>query len=257
MLWSLVHPFEADMRNPNAAMVAYLAAHGLKVKARHIASGCLRGTWRLSAKGRKWRQHDADLLNSLGFTDHEGRPLTDKSGVGGEFQVFVRGPAEKPTTEEASPPSLEAEPKTHAQAEPVSTVPRPNVGSVEPPMSWWRTALLLVLLLPYLFGKLLRFLGATLVELTRTRVEGTDVVTTSIPRKSGRFSSSLLRGSVRAFLIVLALVVFTGLTLLGWPWLEMLSEHLGRALAYFIMGWVLAFVLAVFLWLACRVGERL
>jgi hypothetical protein len=82
-------------------------------------------------------------------------------------------------------------------------------------------------------------------------------VAVGVPKKPRSLGSLLLRWSVRVLLIVLALAMFVGSALLGWPWLELLSEHFGRLLGYTLLGWTLVLLLGLLLWLACKLGERL
>jgi hypothetical protein len=128
-------------------------------------------------------------------------------------------------------------------------------------LSWSGKVLGWVLIPPWLFGKLLSFVGRGLVELADNIGERylgrTDGPAADVPKKPERLGSLLLRGSVRVLLLVLALAVFAGLALLGWPWLELLSEHFGRLLAYTLLGWTLVLLLGLLLWLACKLGERL
>ena len=80
------------MRAENAAMVAYLADHGLPdVKAKWTRHGSLAGCWRLSKPGAKWTPDLTEALTALEFTDFDGYPLTAQSGNGGEFSVCARG----------------------------------------------------------------------------------------------------------------------------------------------------------------------
>ncbi len=61
----------------------------------YIEKGSMKGTWRIYCKqGKewlKWSNEAAEKLTSLGFTDTWGSPLSEFSGNGGYFQVFVRG----------------------------------------------------------------------------------------------------------------------------------------------------------------------
>ena len=87
------------MKPENKAMSRFLAQKGIKnVTAKYISTGSLRGCWRLYVRAKQpdklfetWTEKDADNLNSLGFTDFDGKPLGRFSGNGGMWQVFVRG----------------------------------------------------------------------------------------------------------------------------------------------------------------------
>lgn len=81
------------MRPENSRMAQFLADNGLPgVRVKYISDGSLKGRWRLYKPNTPWVGTDLpNRLTALGFTDFDGRPLTDYSGNGGVFSVFVRG----------------------------------------------------------------------------------------------------------------------------------------------------------------------
>ncbi len=88
------------MLEHNRKMQAYLASHGIYAIPKRIDSGSLKGTWRLYGKigdrdlgTRNFQPQTPELrekLTALGFTDFNGKPLSEFSGNGGLFSVFVR-----------------------------------------------------------------------------------------------------------------------------------------------------------------------
>lgn len=79
------------MRDENARMQAFLAKHGIHARVKYIATGSLKGCWRLYDPTTRWTPELAQRLTDLGFADFDGRPLHKYSGNGGVFSVFVRG----------------------------------------------------------------------------------------------------------------------------------------------------------------------
>ncbi len=79
------------MLEHNRKMQAFLASHGIEVLPKYIPDGSLKGTWRLYNKSVKWSIFLANILNSIGFRDYNGKPLGIYSGNGGIFCIFVRG----------------------------------------------------------------------------------------------------------------------------------------------------------------------
>ena len=78
--------------NPeNIRMMEFLAKHGIKCAVKYIWNGSLRGTWRLYGKDQKWTPELIRKLTDLRFKGFDGRELTEYSGNGGTFSVFVRG----------------------------------------------------------------------------------------------------------------------------------------------------------------------
>ena len=78
--------------NPeNIRMMEFLAKHGIKCAVKYIWNGSLRGTWRLYGKDQKWTPELMRKLTDLRFKGFDGRELTEYSGNGGVFSVFVRG----------------------------------------------------------------------------------------------------------------------------------------------------------------------
>ncbi len=89
------------MRPENQRMGDFLAKQGINCKVKYIATGSLKGCWRLTApeinwgwsdtgKG-KWTEELQEQLTGLGFVGFDNRPLNRFSGNGGRFSVFVRG----------------------------------------------------------------------------------------------------------------------------------------------------------------------
>ena len=79
-------------RIENTNMQNFLAANGIKAKAKYIWHGSMKHVWRISDwRNQKWTPELCDKFNALGFLSHDGQPLQRFSGNGGAFQVFVRG----------------------------------------------------------------------------------------------------------------------------------------------------------------------
>jgi len=81
----------AEVRPENARMMEFLAKHGIKCQVKYIWNGSLRGTWRLYNKNEKWTPELMKKLTDLRFKGFDRNPLTEYSGNGGVFSVFVRG----------------------------------------------------------------------------------------------------------------------------------------------------------------------
>lgn len=79
------------IRAENRRMQEWLAAHGITARAKWLAKGSLKRTWRLYDPSTPWSLALAHKLNALGFRDYNNRPLDVFSGNGGAFSVFVRG----------------------------------------------------------------------------------------------------------------------------------------------------------------------
>ena len=78
-------------RKENLRMQKFLAGKGFRVRVKRIHDGSMKGVWRIYGPGQRWTEGLAEVLNKLGFTDFDGKPLGIYSGNGGAFQVFVRG----------------------------------------------------------------------------------------------------------------------------------------------------------------------
>ena len=79
------------MKPENKRMQDYLQAHKIKATPKYLWKGSLKGCWRLYSKDQKWDLFLARQLGDLGFVDFDGRSLSQFSGNGGSFCVFVRG----------------------------------------------------------------------------------------------------------------------------------------------------------------------
>ena len=79
------------MRNENELMKLWLHKNGVDCTPMFIWTGSMKGTWRLYNKTMKWTPELRDKLTALGFAGSHG-PLTQFSGNGGAFSVFVRNP---------------------------------------------------------------------------------------------------------------------------------------------------------------------
>ena len=80
------------MRIENKKMVEFLNANEVKARVKYIATGSLKGSWRLYEPKTDW-YNNTELhkkLTALGFTDYDGKPLNKFSGNGGRFQIFAR-----------------------------------------------------------------------------------------------------------------------------------------------------------------------
>lgn len=80
------------MRTENAIMQKFLSDNGIKAKAKYIADGSLKNSWRLYNPLTDW-YNNPELwakLTSLGFTTFRGEPLGKFEGNGGVFSVFLR-----------------------------------------------------------------------------------------------------------------------------------------------------------------------
>ncbi len=91
------------MRLENQQMKAFLKANGIDAVPQYIKDGSVKGSWRLYGLVGKnpdgspiwvkwWDNFELqDKLNGLGFTDLWGNPLSNSTGNGGDFSIFVRG----------------------------------------------------------------------------------------------------------------------------------------------------------------------
>jgi hypothetical protein len=80
------------MRIENKKMQEFLKSNGVKARVMYIATGSLKGSWRLYEPKTDWYNNTElqDKLTALGFTNYDGGPLTKFSGNGGTFQIFAR-----------------------------------------------------------------------------------------------------------------------------------------------------------------------
>jgi hypothetical protein len=78
------------MRPENMRMKEFLKQHGIEAQPKYIFHGSLHHSWRLYNHDIKWSAQLQRKLTDLGFTGLHG-PLTQYSGNGGVFSVFVRG----------------------------------------------------------------------------------------------------------------------------------------------------------------------
>ena len=79
------------MRPENLKMLAFLRAHYISATPKWIATGSMRGCWRMSNAKSPWTPELVAKLTALGFRDFQGQPLGPFSGNGGRFSVMVRG----------------------------------------------------------------------------------------------------------------------------------------------------------------------
>lgn len=79
------------MRPENKRMQEFLKANGITAIPKYIPDGSLKFTWRLYDRKAAFTPELADKLNSLGFVNYSGQPLSATCGNGGRFSVFVRG----------------------------------------------------------------------------------------------------------------------------------------------------------------------
>jgi len=93
-----------NMKLENQKMKAFLRANGISAMPMYIKDGSLKHTWRLYGTTNKKDENGRPIyqkwwgnkplinkLTALGFKDFEGKELSDISGNGGVFSVFVRG----------------------------------------------------------------------------------------------------------------------------------------------------------------------
>lgn len=80
------------MRIENKNMKSFLNANGIKARVKYIATGSLKGSWRLYEPKTDWYNNIElqEKLTALGFTDFDGKPLNKFSGNGGKFSIFAR-----------------------------------------------------------------------------------------------------------------------------------------------------------------------
>ena len=76
----------------NKKMQDYLKNNGVKATPKYLRIGSLKGCWRLYDLKTKWYGNNEliDKMDSLGFTDFDGKGLTHFSGNGGVFHIFAR-----------------------------------------------------------------------------------------------------------------------------------------------------------------------
>jgi len=92
------------MRPENQKMQKFLKENGIDAVPKYIKDGSLKGTWRIygltgekTPQGypvhQKWwgNKELQQKFTDLGFTDWQGKPVSDSTGNGGDFSVFVRG----------------------------------------------------------------------------------------------------------------------------------------------------------------------
>ena len=116
------------MRPENKRMQAFLRNNGIEAVPMYIKDGSLRNSWRLyGLEGKtpegapiwvKWWDNIElqDKLNSLGFTDLWGNSLSNSTGNGGDFSIFVRGHNELLTEEPPAIPTSELIPYASKEA---------------------------------------------------------------------------------------------------------------------------------------------
>jgi hypothetical protein len=95
------------MRPENNRMKQFLKANGIDAEPKYISTGTLKGSWRLYGLvngkydyKKEWGENHIqwwgnielqNKINSLGFTDLGGKRVSDCTGNGGKFCIFVRG----------------------------------------------------------------------------------------------------------------------------------------------------------------------
>jgi hypothetical protein len=85
------HQLKGKMRPENKRMQEFLKQNGVQAIPKYLATGSLKGCWRLWGKRQPWTDGLRQRLTALGFVDFNGDPLGQYSGNGGLFCVFVRG----------------------------------------------------------------------------------------------------------------------------------------------------------------------
>ena len=86
----------STMRPENQKMREYLLKNGIDCTPKYLFDGSMKKTWRLYHMKTKWWDN-TDLQNKfkeLGFKDYNGQEITNISGNGGAFSVFLRAPLE-------------------------------------------------------------------------------------------------------------------------------------------------------------------
>ena len=78
------------MRSENKKMQEFLKSQEIACHVKYLVDGSLKGCWRLWGKGQTWTSALWNKLNSIGFSDFDGKMLDQYSGNGGLFSVFAR-----------------------------------------------------------------------------------------------------------------------------------------------------------------------
>ncbi len=81
------------MRPENMRMKVFLKMQGIEATPKWIATGSMKGTWRIYNKSLLWTDELREKLTAIGFTGFDGKPLQQFSS-GSRFQVFVCGHAD-------------------------------------------------------------------------------------------------------------------------------------------------------------------
>lgn len=82
------------MRAQNRRMIDFLATNGIKVKARYLDKGSMKGTWNIWNSVDEWSDGLKKQFTELGFSDWDGEALRSFSSngpVGSGFFICVRG----------------------------------------------------------------------------------------------------------------------------------------------------------------------
>jgi len=96
------------MRPENNRMQEFLAANGIKARAKYTPDGSMKYNWRIYNYQTPWSEELAAKLNGLGFTDFMGKPLGRFSSNGGVLSVAVRGHYELLGGDRPLPPHVPA-----------------------------------------------------------------------------------------------------------------------------------------------------
>jgi hypothetical protein len=86
------------MKEVNLTMKKLLADNGIEAQVKYIDKGSLKGRYRIQNAKEVWYKNTAliNKMTELGFIDGSGDALSDHSGNGGVFQVFVYYRPEEP-----------------------------------------------------------------------------------------------------------------------------------------------------------------
>jgi hypothetical protein len=79
------------MTPQNKAMRLLLKTNGIDAMPKYLATGSMKGCWRIYGKGDWW--DNTELQNkiiNMGFRGFDGQPLSKFSGNGGMFSIFAR-----------------------------------------------------------------------------------------------------------------------------------------------------------------------